>query len=134
MSHSLGPKLVPIQFKLDTGLQVNVLPERVFHQLKHKLPLEKPERHLSAYTGDKLNVLGRFTLNCKYKYLDSELEFYVVKTQYSPILGLKSCLDLQLIKIIYSVNHADTTGVCDSPGLDKASILSKFVDVLMDLD
>ena len=129
VSLSLGPKLVPIQFKLDTGSQVNVLPERVFHQLKHKLPLEKPERHLSAYTGDKLNVLGRFMLNCKYKDLDSELEFYVVKTQYSPILGLKSCLDLQLIKLVYSVNHADTTGACDSPGLDRASILSEYADV-----
>ena len=68
-------------------------------------------------------------LNCKYKDLDSELEFYVVKTQYSPILGLKSCLDLQLIKLVYSVNHADTTGACDSPGLNRASILSEYADV-----
>ena len=72
-------------------------------------------------------------LNWKYKDLDSELEFYVVKAQYSPILGLKSYLDLQLIKLVYSGSPANNTGMCDSPGLDKASILSGYSDVFDDL-
>lgn len=69
----LGPKQVPIQFKFDTGSHVNVIPERLFNQLQYFAPLEQPERHLSAYTGDKLDVRGRCTLKCQYKEQDSEL-------------------------------------------------------------
>lgn len=31
------------------------------------------------------------------------LEFYIVDTQAPPVLGLKSCLDLKLIKLVLSV-------------------------------
>ena len=129
VSLSLGPKQVPVQFKLDSGSQVNVIPERIFGQLQYSAPLEQPERHLSAYTGDKLEVRGRCKLKCKYKEQDSELELYEVNTQSSPILGLKSCLNLELIKLVYSVDRADTLDACDTPGLDKTAILSEYADV-----
>lgn len=40
---------------------------------------------------------------CKYKETSEILEFYVVSTQAPPILGLASCLLLDLIKLILSV-------------------------------
>ena len=126
----MGPKQVPIQFKLDTGSQVNVIPERIFGQLQYSTPLKQPERHLSAYTGDKLDTRGRCKLKCKYKEQDSELELYVVNTQSSPILDLRSCLNLELIKLVYSVDHADTLDACDTQGLDKTAILSEYADGL----
>ena len=107
VSHALGPKRTPIEFKLDTESQVNVIPERIFGQLEYSAPLEKPDRHLSAYTDDKLDVIGQCKIKCKYREYHSEIELYVVKTQSSPILGLESCLDVELIRLIYSVDHAD---------------------------
>ena len=77
----------------------------------------------------KLDVLGRCKIKCNYKHQDSEIEFYVVKTQSSPILGLKSCLDLELIKLIYSVDHSVTPESYDNAGLDKAAVLNDFEDV-----
>ena len=130
VSPSLGPKQIPFQFKLDTGSQANVIPERIFSQLHSRAPLGQPERHLSAHTGDKLGVRGRCKLKCKYKEQDSELELYVVNTQSSPIFGLKSCLDLELIKSVYSVDREDTLDACDTPGLDKTTILAEDADVL----
>ena len=129
VSLALGPKQTPLEFKIDTGSQVNVIPERMFSQLQYSAPLKKPERHLSAYTRDKLDVLGRCKIKCNYKHQDSEIEFYVVKTQSSPILGLKSCLDLELIKLIYSVYHSVTPESYDNAGLDKAAVLNDFADV-----
>ena len=72
---------------------------------------------------------GRCKLKCKYKQQDSELELYVVNTQSSPILSLRSCRNLELIKLVYSVDHADTLDACDTPELVKTAILSEYADV-----
>ncbi|MCG7879803.1 MAG: hypothetical protein N0C90_26270, partial [Candidatus Thiodiazotropha endolucinida] len=122
----LGPGKLPTQFKLDTGSQVNVLPESIFGRLKYKAPLQKPERQLSAYTGDKLDVRGRCTLKVRYKEQDFDIEFYIVSTKSSPILGMKSCLELELIKLVYSVDHLDPPDTPCIPKLDKQVILTEY--------
>ena len=118
---SLCPKHVPIQFK-----QVNVIPERIFCQLQYSTPLEQPARHLSAYTGDKLDVHGRCKLKCRFEGQDSELELLTKSW---------SCLDLELIKQIYSVDHTDTLEACDTQGWlkkkKKKNAISVYADVSM---
>ena len=87
-----GPKQIPIQFKLDTKSQVNVIPERVFGQLQYSAPLEQPKRHLSAYTVDKLDVSGRCKFTCNYKDQESELELFIVKHNHHQFLVLNHAL------------------------------------------
>ena len=93
-----------ISFKLDTGAQVNVIPLKLFHQLKCE-NLEKTTQKLRGHGWKPLYVEEKCTLTCKYKGISERLEFFVVSTQAPLVLGLSSWLSLKLIKLILSVNE-----------------------------
>jgi hypothetical protein len=117
----IGPKRVPISLKLDTGATCNILPESHFNSLKVKAPLKKATCKLTAYNGANLKVLGKVSLECERNSHKEHIEFYVVDTNTSrcPILGLKSCLDFNLIKVIMSVDTPTNP-------LNKQSVLSEY--------
>ena len=98
----VGQNSVPINFKVDTGSQVNILPRQYYSQLKLSHPLEKPTTRLTAYSGDTLKTLGCVTLACSRNSKEHNLSFYVVETFSSPIIGLRSSIDLELIKLVMS--------------------------------
>ena len=102
---NIGPKKTPIKFKIDTGSQVNIIPLSTFRELNIKHPLLPPETQLSSYTGNPLNVRGTINLNCRYKAKQIETLFYVVETSRTPLMSLKTSLDLSLIQLIYSVDN-----------------------------
>ena len=52
-----------------------------------------------------------------------------MNTQSLPNLGLKSYLDLELIKLIYSVDHSEIINVCDFPRFNKTNIFFEYADV-----
>lgn len=56
---------------------------------------------------------------CRYKDRKTLMNFYVVSMQALPILGLKACLDLDLIKLVLSVNALK----------EDKSILEEYADV-----
>lgn len=89
--------------KLDTGAQCNVLPLHIYKQISSK-PLKGSKSKLVSYSGHRLNTVGKITLlvSTKDKYVP--VEFEIVKSKASPIFGLKTCLDLNLISRIYSLN------------------------------
>ena len=121
----LGNKKTPISFKLDTGSQVNVIPLYVFHQLGCN-DLESTSQRLFGYGGKPLKVEGKCTLACSYKGPQEHHQFYVVSTQAPPILGLSSCLSLNLIQPILSVEEReDIDTVSQNPG----DILTEYKDV-----
>ena len=76
-----------------------------FRELNIKHPLLPPETQLSSYTGNPLNVRGTINLNCRYKAKQIETLFYVVETSRTPLMSLKTSLDLSLIQLIYSVDN-----------------------------
>ena len=51
---------------------------------------------LTGYGGEQLPVKGTCTF--KYKESDMMLDFYVVDTRAPAVLGLKACIDMDLIK------------------------------------
>ena len=102
---NIGPKKTPIKFKIDTGSQVNIIPLSTFRELNIKHPLLPPETQLSSYTGNPLNVRGTINLNCRYTAKQIETLFYVVETSRTPLMSLKTSLDLSLIQLIYSVDN-----------------------------
>ena len=55
----------------------------------------KTKQKLTRYSGDKIEVVRKCTLNV----MDTTLEFYVT-TKEDPILGLKAYQQLQLIKVM----------------------------------
>ena len=99
----MGPRSIKVRFKINTGSQVNVLPSSVYHSLGINGPLMQTQSQLSAYSGDRLKVVGTVLLDCVHK--DSNLKplFYIVDTDNPPLLGLRSSIDLNAIKLVYNV-------------------------------
>ena len=117
-----------VRYKLDTGAQVNVLPREVYASLK-SVPLLKPAQvKLMPYgSSDPLPLDGQCQCQVNYgkKY---QLQFFVVPTMSSPLLGLDACQQLGLISRVngVSINHLendpvmkDYLDVFQSPGLLK---------------
>lgn len=99
----VGSKQKEVKFKVDTGSQVNILPEKHYQALGIKGPLMKTQSQLSAYSGDALKVLGTVLLDCSHKDIHIKPLFYIVDTDNPPLLGLKSSIDLNVIKLVYNV-------------------------------
>ena len=95
-----------LEMKLDTGSQVNVLPIKIYNRLSNST-LQKSRCKLISYSGHKLNTIGKATLLVGTKEKFSPVEFQVVDHQAQPVLGLQTCLELQLIKRMYTVNSDD---------------------------
>ena len=130
-SVAVGPLETHIEFKIDTGSQVNVLPLYVLNKLDCKVALEKSERKLSGYNDSPLITLGKCTLKCKYAGRIQNVEFYVVDTKSAPIFGLRSCLSFDIIKLVYSVQTRSTEPEVksDTFPLTKTSVLKQHADV-----
>ena len=113
-----------VNMKLDTGAQCNVLPYHVYKQISHK-PLKASKSRLVSYSGHRLNTVGKVTLlvSTKNKYIP--LKFEIVKEKTMPILGLKACLESNLISRLYSLNLNNKTATCTSE-----EILDSYSDVL----
>lgn len=111
---------LPLKFKLDTGAQVNVLPQRDFKKFAPKTKMQQTHKKLTGYGGQPLSVKGTCKLHCNNKENAMPLDFFIVDTQSPPVLGLKACLDLDMIKLVLSVS---------SPEKDSESIVDEFTDV-----
>ncbi|MCG7876694.1 MAG: RNase H-like domain-containing protein [Candidatus Thiodiazotropha endolucinida] len=121
----VGPNSLPIKFKVDTGSQVNILPRQIYAQLHLRHPLEKPTTKLTAYGGETLNTIGCIKLTCCFSGQRQVLNFYVVETFSSPIIGLRSSIDLELIKLVLS---CDAPGLSDFPYLTKSAVLAQYAE------
>ena len=127
---NIGPKKTPIKFKIDTGSQVNIVPLSTFRDLNIKHPLLPPETQLSSYMGNPLNFRGTIYLNYRYKAKQIETLFYVVETSRSPLMSLKTSLDLSLIQLIYSVdNPGGQNEICT-----KEQIMREYPDLFKGVD
>ncbi|XP_052797485.1 uncharacterized protein K02A2.6-like [Mya arenaria] len=101
----VGPSNLSVQFKIDTGSQVNILPYKTFRDIGIKSVLEASHSKLSAYDGSTLNVKGCITLRCNHPGTGQtkDVYFHVVDTHSSPLLSLQSSLDFELINLTYTV-------------------------------
>ena len=97
-----------ITIKLDTGAQANIIPERDYKKLNKQPKLQPSEVKLKGYTGTEIPVLGSCYLVVKHKDKSAKLHFLVIsdghKTKrYQPVLGLKACNQLHLVKAVWNV-------------------------------
>lgn len=91
-----------ITFKIDTGAQVNVIPQKMASRLG--VTCRKSEKRLATYSGGKLTVIGTCNLSCSYKGRVKRLEFEVVDTPFTvALLGLKSSVAMGLIARIDAI-------------------------------
>ena len=66
-------------------------------------------------------------LNCTYKDVDRNLQFHVVNEDVPALLGLKSCVDMNLVKLILSVDTPIQTGMTTDTELNK--LITEYQDI-----
>ena len=95
--------------KLNTGAEVNVMPKRAYDQLKNSnKKVTKTSVKLHGYGGHNIPVIGTTRLECSANDVRKSTDFYVVQTKSKTILGLKSCRDMMLVKIMDELKEKST--------------------------
>ena len=98
----------PINFKIDTGAQVNVLSSQTIESLQKPVQMSPTNIKLTAYNGSPIDVIGKCVTNVTKQGKSYPVQFIVTSNDTIPILGLKTCTDMNLIKRIMNVtNHND---------------------------
>ena len=120
-----------IRFKIDTGAQANILPLSIFNKkIGSTEKLEPNKNKLVSYTGQHLNTKGQIRLKSRYKHREEMLTFHVVDTEAEPILGLQACIDLQLVKLLLSVEEKQLSSMtADSVKQDYPHLFSGMGDL-----
>ena len=93
---SSGPSqiLVPLlieghamDFQLDTGCAVSLVPSSFYNKFCRNAPLFPTSTLLSTYTGEKVVPMGQCSVSVKYKDASYDLPLLVVDTGTVPLLG-----------------------------------------------
>ena len=103
-----------VKFKLDTGAKANIIPKSLFNKLPNQ-KLRETSTTLTTFANLKVKPLGKVKISCQSLNNDEhyELDFYIVNFQCTPLLGLKACEKLKLIKQISAVEK-EYTGTMNS--------------------
>ncbi|KAI5720179.1 hypothetical protein M8J77_003057 [Diaphorina citri] len=98
-----------VKFKLDSGSEVNILPMYMYKKLCLNKNLKPADVKLVPY-GDQTNIFpqGKVDLFCAHENIQKKVEFLIVDLNVIPLLGLETCVDLQLIKKTYSIQRTCT--------------------------
>ncbi len=103
-----------VSFLLDTGSEVNILPNKIYQSLNIvDKTLDRSSTRLSGFFGGKATPLGQTRLICQVKDKTQTLMFLILE-QGSPVLGKKACEALGLLQRVYSLISDDS--VFEGPG------------------
>ncbi|KAK2727803.1 hypothetical protein QYM36_008330 [Artemia franciscana] len=112
-----------VNFKIDTGAKVNVLPSQIYSMLNPQPSMLNTSDILTSYCDGKLKVLETCNLKLQRKNnQDPEVhKFYIVITAKQPLLCKNSSVSLGLIKFLNEVTKR--------PDQTVDRILSEYEDV-----
>ncbi|CAK1583539.1 unnamed protein product [Parnassius mnemosyne] len=95
-----------INFKLDTGADVNILPLYYLPQIGvSDKDLLKTNTKLSGYSGTAIKVVGKITLKVYYKSKMYMLEFKIADVKSMPVLGRFACSELDMVRRVMSIQE-----------------------------
>lgn len=95
-----------VEFKLDTGSQVNILSIDLVRKVDKNIEIKPTHLLLEAYGGQKIKPLGVCEIVTMYRNEITVEEFVVIEDKLIPILGLNSCINLELISKIDTINKS----------------------------
>ena len=97
-----------ILFKIDSGVQCNVLPKREYIHMSPRPKIKPISVKLTAYNGTDIPVLGHCVAHVKYKNKHTvPVLFIVADSKSTPILGLPTSEKLNLIKRVLMIEEFD---------------------------
>jgi hypothetical protein len=89
-----------VPFKIDSGAQVNCLPETIYNDLQKKPPIIlKPKIKLKTYNKQEIPLVGACWIKIKVNNKWKSVQFMVVKGNRQPILGLATSIKLGYVNI-----------------------------------
>jgi hypothetical protein len=119
--HTLVIKNKIVTFKIDSGADINVLPWRFFKNLDIGVQhLINTKIKFITYGGFELYSMGIINVECLSNNKLFNIEFVVANVLSSPILGLKTCLELGLIKRLHDITSLDN---------EKHIFINKNIDI-----
>ena len=100
-------------------------PDYAFQQLGVKTALSPSSTSLSAYNGNPLHSQGTISLTWMHTGTNHtwQVEFRVFDTQSTPLFGLKSCIEFDLVKFTYAV---DSKQLVTHSHMTKSSVLKDY--------
>ncbi|KAK0156229.1 hypothetical protein N1851_000482 [Merluccius polli] len=104
----------PVEFKIDTGADVNIIREETYHSLRPKTPLEPADIPLDS-PGGELQCIGQFQSTVAYKGKTHPLTAYVicgrtVSNLLSRPLAVKMNLVRRVEETVCSTGHLQAYG------------------------
>ncbi|KAK2705876.1 hypothetical protein QYM36_016028 [Artemia franciscana] len=105
---------IHIDFKIDTGAQVNILPSQYLDKLSPKPKLLKATQRLTSYCGSTIPYVGVCNIPCYYKNGPTQqLTFFVVESNTTRIIGFKASKDMNLIKLVLNIEESPVSEYSD---------------------
>ena len=98
-----------IEFKIDTGADVTVIPERN-HDTTRDGPLAPPGRSLSGPSQQTLDVLGQFSGRLKRNNTEVKQDIFVICGLQKVLLGRPA---IESLKIVSQVEQVQTSDIID---------------------
>lgn len=96
-----------INFKIDTGAEVNVIPVKVYNTIKPKNTLTKTTITLTAYNSTKIPILGSCMLQLQNKGIKINAQFIVADTNANAVISANTAENLGLLQRIHAINKTD---------------------------
>ena len=95
-----------INFKIDSGALVNILPLNEYYRLQNRLKLHSTSIKLSAYNGSHIPLIfqGSCIVRIKHNQSTIPVSFLVADTNSTHIIGLNTGTKLNLIKRVMQIN------------------------------
>ena len=93
---------ISLNFKIDTGADVTVIPESVYKQLKSTV-LQPCDRSLSGPCHDSLKVCGKFQGTLKHGPHKVQQDIFVIQHLHKPLVGLPAIEALHLVSRVNAV-------------------------------
>ena len=118
----------------DTGSTCNIIDEETYQKInenyiktkKTEVKLSNTTQEIMTYNSNKpLPLLGKFKAHAESKDKVIVTTFYVTKGNPGNLLSFNSCLDLKLIQVSNSINHAYTSG-----SINTDQIVNKYPEIL----
>lgn len=94
----IGNKLV--NCKIDTGAEVNVMPKRVYQQLREK-PSLSPSKIILRTVAGQVKPLGVISVPVQFKATKSQAKFFIVDDNTPTLCGLQTSVELGLVQKLF---------------------------------
>ena len=125
----------PIQCKVDTGAQANVIAHSILKKNLGVLKLMETSVQLRAYNDTSIPCSGKVNLKCRFNNQNFVIPFYVVPIEAKTIIGLKSSVEMGIVdlKKRSQVNEiSQTTGDQDKVDKNISKLQSQFEKLKME--